>query len=338
MVLAHHRPLLEKKSPQKTKREQPNRTAEPTQVLTPVETDTGGVPRGALAQAKTDTGGETRGGVTDKQIKFLQMLADRVGAEHAEDLWRAADPKRLQAQIKAAVPFKAKGGEHTHAAFNEVIFRIGIENKIGFKEGVQRCECGAARAAGIDRAGDTTFESPWTLSGYLVDYLAEDFDLCGPMTDQEMAEADDTDAGDIFKALDGRWAAPMTFSDVKHLYETLPGERMSGGVDDGRDVPADWNRVAAEAEDKARVAAEAKDKEWRASMAEFEEKARVEAEAKGKAWVAAHAEEKDREQGSRLRPRRRRPGSRTGWTGWRRTGWRPRPRIRNGWWRRRRPA
>ena len=87
-------PSARKESPQKTKKEQPTQPADPPQ---------------ALAPGKTDTGGATQGGATEKQIKFLQLLADRVGAEPAEDLWRAADPKRLQAQIKAAVPFKARG-------------------------------------------------------------------------------------------------------------------------------------------------------------------------------------------------------------------------------------
>ena len=94
----------------------------------------------ALAPAKTEMG-ETQGGTTDKQIGFLKLLADRVGADYAEDIWRAADRKRLQTQIAAAKPFKK--GNHTHAAREEVIFRIGVENKIGYKEGVQRCECGA---------------------------------------------------------------------------------------------------------------------------------------------------------------------------------------------------
>ena len=160
------------------------------------------------------------------------MLADRVGADYAEDLWRAADRTRLQAQIKAAIPFKDRGVEHTHAARDEAIFRVGVRNKIGFKEGVQRCACGSVRAAIIDRAGEATELSPWTLSGYT----------------------------DDAEALDGRWAAPMTFSDVKHLYNTLPGDTRPSGVDDARDVPADWDRVAAEAREKALVAAEAKEK------------------------------------------------------------------------------
>ena len=88
-------PSAPKNPPQKTKTEQPTRTANTTQDLAPVKTDTGGV---------------TQGGATEKQIKFLRLLADRVGADYAEDLWRAADSKRLQAQIKAAVPFKARGG------------------------------------------------------------------------------------------------------------------------------------------------------------------------------------------------------------------------------------
>ena len=103
------------------------------------------------------------------------------------------------------------------------------------------------------------------------------------MTDQELAEYDDCE----LEVLDDRWAAPMTFSDVKHLYETLPGERMSGGVDDGKDVPADWNRRVSEAEDKARVAAEAKEK----ARVAAEAKARVAAEAKEQARVAAEAKE-----------------------------------------------
>ena len=98
------------------------------------------------------------------------MLADRVGADYAEDLWRAADRTRLQAQIKAAIPFKDRGVEHTHAARDEAIFRVGVRNKIGFKEGVQRCACGSVRAAIIDRAGRATRVSvaaphecrPWT--------------------------------------------------------------------------------------------------------------------------------------------------------------------------------
>ena len=163
--------------------------------------------------------GETQGGTTDKQIGFLKLLADRVGADYAEDIWRAADRKRLQTQIAAAKPFKK--GNHTHAAREEVIFRIGVENKIGYKEGVQRCECGAARSAIVDRAGVVTIASPWVLSGYLVDYLVAYDTLEGPMTDAELSEFNGPRLDDA-EALAGRWAAPMTFSEVKHLYETLP--------------------------------------------------------------------------------------------------------------------
>ena len=237
----------QKDPPQQTKKEQ-KQTDEPTE---------------ALAPGKTDTGGETRGGITEKQIKFLRMLADRVGADYAEDLWRAADRTRLQAQIKAAIPFKDRGVEHTHAARDEAIFRVGVRNKIGFKEGVQRCACGSVRAAIIDRAGEATELSPWTLSGYT----------------------------DDAEALDGRWAAPMTFSDVKHLYNTLPGDTRPSGVDDARDVPADWDRVAAEAREKALVAAEAKEKaqaEKALVAREAREKARE--SAKDKEWRVVAAE------------------------------------------------
>ena len=143
MALTRHRPPLEKNRRRKQKRPRP------------------------LHRPKQRWG--DTGGTTDKQIGFLKLLADRVGADYAEDIWRAADRKRLQTQIAAAKPFKK--GNHTHAAREEVIFRIGVENKIGYKEGVQRCECGAARSAIVDRAGVVTIASPWVLSGYLVDYL-----------------------------------------------------------------------------------------------------------------------------------------------------------------------
>ena len=196
-------PSARKDPPQETKREQPTRTAEPTQALAPVKTDTGGLPRG---------------GATEKQIKFLGLLADRVGAEPAEDLWRAADSKRLQKQIKAAVPFKDLKPKHTHAALKEVMFQVGIENAISMRDGVQRCECGAVRAANINRAGEVAESFPWTLSGYLVDYRVEGYQLHGPMTAQELAEYDDCE----LDLLTGRWAAPMTFSDVRGLCETAP--------------------------------------------------------------------------------------------------------------------
>ena len=132
------------------------------------------------------------------------------------ELWRAADPKRRQAQMDAAIPFKdlAKG-KHTHAAYEEVMFRVGITDKIAWREGVQRCECGAVRAAHINRAGEVDEFVPWTLSGYLMDYRYDTDKLNGPMTDQELAECDDCE----LEAVDGRWDAPMTFSDVLALCE-----------------------------------------------------------------------------------------------------------------------
>ena len=165
------------------------------------------------------------------------MLADRVGAEHAEDMWREADPKRLQTQIKAAVPFKdlAKG-EHTHAALNDAICRVGVEDQIPNKEGVQRCVCGAVRVAIVNRAGEVNELSQWALSGYLVDYLVVCLDLYGPMTADELSGYNWPEL-DIAEALTDRWANPMTFSEAAHLYETLPGDYVC------KDVPADWNRL-----------------------------------------------------------------------------------------------
>ena len=229
-----------KKSPQQTKREQ------------------------TTAQAKTDTGGVTRG-ASDKQIVFLQMLADRVGADHAEDLWRAADPKRLQAQIKAAKPFKDLNGKHkhTHEVDVEVALRIGIEDderkgKTGYKSVVQRCECGAVRPVDIDIYGDLTGKEQWILAGYLVDYLVDFTTFIGPMTAAELSECNNDPDDAPAESLVGRWRDPMTWEEVSHLYKALP--KSAGWSDDERLVPVDWTRVAAEAEKKARVAAEAKKK------------------------------------------------------------------------------
>ncbi len=193
--------------------------------------------------APTHTAGQTGGGAprgaTDKQIKYLKVLADRVGADHAEDLWRAADPKRLQAQMNAAKPFKDLKVKHVHLVQDEAAFRVGVEHKIGYKDVVQRCGCGAVRQAVVDRAGAVAVpENPWVLSGYLVDYLVDLNELHGPMTDAEKAYYREGDA-DV-EALAGRWSVPMTFSEVKHLYETLPKAPKEWG-DDCRFVPADWH-------------------------------------------------------------------------------------------------
>ena len=258
---------------------EPTRTPEPTQTLAP---------------AKTDTGGVTRGGASDKQIAYLQVLADKVGAEPAEDLWRAADPKRLQVQIKAAKAVRERGGKHTHAAdVEEAIFRVGVMDQTGYKEGVERCECGAARSVVIklDRTADDHL-SAWTLSGYLVDYLVAFSDLYGPMTADELSGYNGPD-DDPAESLVGRWRAPMTWEEVSHLYKTLP--KSAGWDDEVRLVPVDWPIVAAEAEEKARVAAEAKKKAWTIMAAKAKEEAwtiRRAAEAEEKARVAAEAEEK----------------------------------------------
>ena len=239
----------------------------------------------APAQGKTDRGGETRG-ASDKQIVFLQMLADRVGADHAEDLWRAADPKRLQTQIKAAIPFKdLKKGKHAHTVLDEAALRIGIEDderkgKKGCKSVVQRCECGAVRPVDIDIYGDLTYQEPWILAGYLADYLVGFETFAGPMTAAELSGYNGPD-DDPAESLAGRWRDPMTWEEVSHLYKALP--KSPGWSDKQRLVPADWTRVAAEAKEKARVAAKAK-----------EEQARVAAEAKEQARVAAEAKAKEK--------------------------------------------
>ena len=191
-----------------------------------------------LAPGKSRYGGLTRGGATDKQITYLHVLADRVGAEPAEDLWRAADPKRLQTQITAAKIVRARveqrGGKHTHEAAEEAIFRVGVGEQGAYKEGVQRCECGAARAAVVDVDGTVEGLSPWTLAGHLVDYLVA-LDTCaGPMTAEELSGHNGPD-DDPAESLVGRWREPVTFAAVEGLYRTLP--KSDGWPGDVRLVP-----------------------------------------------------------------------------------------------------
>ena len=219
----------DEKPPPTTKKKEPTQTAEPTQTPAPAKTDTGGVTRGA----------------SDKQIKYLHVLADKVGAEPAEGLWRAADPKRLQTQIKAAKAVRERGGKHTHEADEEKVLRVGIVDAFQFKDSVQRCECGAVRKACSFPAGEEDLMGPWTLSGYLVDYEYGCDTLEGPKTDQEVAD----DGDELVALTTRRWAAPMTFSDGRALYETahkMTKEEASRFFSKEGDcqvsLPADWDK------------------------------------------------------------------------------------------------
>ena len=145
-------------------------------------------------------------------------------------------------------------------------------DQTGFKEGVERCECGAARSSVIKVDGTADDLSAWMLSGYLVDYLVALSDLYGPMTADELSGHNGPD-DDPAESLAGRWRAPMTWEEVSHLYKTLP--KSAGWLDEVRLVPVDWPIVAAEAEEKARVAAGRGE-----GLVAAEEKARVAYEAK----------------------------------------------------------
>ena len=216
-------PSARKESPQETKREQPTQTAELTQALAPVETDTGGVPRG---------------GATEKQIKFLQLLADRVGAEPAEDLWREADPKRLQVQIKAAKPFKDLKVKHTHGVDVEavtVVFNDEDDGLGAMKSCIQRCICGAARSVHISKAGVSDLglsdvHKGWKLVGHIVNYDIYSFDNLAVTVSDEVQKEHDTGDDRIIE-LTERWRArQMPMSYVSALVESLP-EDEGGWID-----------------------------------------------------------------------------------------------------------
>ena len=215
-------PSAQKDPPQKTKREQQERTDEPTE---------------ALAQGKKRGWGVPQGGITEKQIGFLKLLADRVGAEHAEDLWRAADPKRLQVQIKAAVPFKDLKGKHTHGVDKEAVTLVWNDEDDGLgamKSCIQLCICGAARSVMISKSegvygGDQSKQ--WTLVGHIVNYDTYASDLVVTISD-ELQEEHDTGKDRIIE-LTERWRArQMPMSYVAALCQSLPkyGDDWSDAV------------------------------------------------------------------------------------------------------------
>ena len=140
--------------------EKPAATNEQTKTETPEPTHTDGQTGGGLLG----------GGATDKQIKLLRVLADRVGAEHDEAAWRAADSKSLQAQIHAGLPFKDLKVKHVHTAVDEHFVKAGIECAKSFKACGQRCACGSQRFVRLWRSGPIGGEKalPWTFSGYLL--------------------------------------------------------------------------------------------------------------------------------------------------------------------------
>ena len=187
-------------------------------------------------------GGAHRGGVTEKQITYLHVLADKVGAEPAEDLWRAADPKRLQTQIKAAKAVRERGGKHAHRGLDEAALRIGIEDDDAKGRRVTSPWCNAVsvaqpRPVDIDPAGDLTYEKTWVLAGHLADYLVGFDTFAGPMTAAELSEYNGPD-NEPAESLAGRWREPMTFAEVGYLYKTLP--KSPGWGDEQRLVPVEW--------------------------------------------------------------------------------------------------
>ena len=135
--------------------------------------------------AAEQTGGGVHRGASEKQIKFLRILADRVGADHDESAWRAADRKRVQAQMDAGKPFKDLHFAHRHAAVDEEFHSAGIHCAMSFKACGQRCACGSYRFVRVTRSGPVGGEdaNPWTFSGHLLDGIT--------------------------------WAPPMSFSEVE---------------------------------------------------------------------------------------------------------------------------
>ena len=172
-------------------------------------------------------GGAPRGGATDKQIKYLELLADRVGADHAEDLWRAADPKCLQAQIKAAIPFKDLKVKHTHRVDVEAVTIVWNDEDDGLgasKSCIQRCICGAARSVSVSNVGGVCdrFDGGWKLLGHIVNYDIYSSELLAVTVSDEEQTDHDTGADRIIELTD-RWRArQMPMSYVAALVQSLP--------------------------------------------------------------------------------------------------------------------
>ena len=139
---------------------------------------------------------------TAKQIKLLEVCADRLGAEMPGS-WLRGDRRAVQRQIKIAMQTRKRDRDwkHQHGSEEEILIDSGRDGGILWRGVVQRCTCGALRSATLYRDG-----SEEALAWVLCSELAE---MIGDREFSRRAAAPD---GDI--ELTG-WREPMSWSEIE---------------------------------------------------------------------------------------------------------------------------
>ena len=109
---------------------------------------------------------------SEKQIKLLEVCADRLNAEPDPDMWRAADRATIQRQIRIAMLARDEKPLHRHKAEAEILIGSGEDGGILHRDVVQRCRCGAVRSVSLNRSGgEVDMSDGWRLCGEIAQSL-----------------------------------------------------------------------------------------------------------------------------------------------------------------------
>ena len=109
---------------------------------------------------------------SEKQIKLLEVCADRLNAEPDPDIWRAANRATIQRQIRIAMLARDEKPRHRHEAEAEILIRSGEDGGILHRDVVQRCRCGAVRSVSLNRSGgEVDMSDGWRLCGEIAQSL-----------------------------------------------------------------------------------------------------------------------------------------------------------------------
>ena len=130
--------------------------------------------RGGLDESQNpipENGGD-EGTVSERQIKLLEVCADRLNAEPDADMWRAADGAAIQRQIRSAMLARDEKPRHRHEAEAEILIRSSKDRGILHRDVVQRCRCGALRSVSLNRSGtEVDMSDGWRLCGKIAQSL-----------------------------------------------------------------------------------------------------------------------------------------------------------------------
>ena len=191
---------------------------------------------------------------TTKQLKLLEVCADRLGVAPAPELWsRCPDNRTLQQLITAATDARDEKPRHRHEVDSEgLLLAYRGDAGVPSKDVVQRCRCGALRVAYFDRSGgETASTAGWILAAGLASHVSDLDDVevqftrgyrvnpdepCGCTVDAP-CEYDGCDYCGGVKTLEAlKWSrgGPFTWSDIVLLAdEDNDGDADEDNKDEG---------------------------------------------------------------------------------------------------------